>query len=203
MTAATLIRGGHLVTMNETREVLRADLRMDRGKIVEIGVGLAPSKGGEVVDASDCFVIPGIIQAHTHLCQTLFRGLAMILSCSPGSRRKSGPWKMPMMKRAFARRLRWVCSKCNVGTTAILDMGSVRLHHVVFEEAQRSGMRYWGGNCLMDKKSTSGPLFRDTQQTLAYCTELVEEWHQRTPLIQYAIAPASPSRAAKKCSKVP
>jgi 5-methylthioadenosine/S-adenosylhomocysteine deaminase len=58
-------------------------------------------------------------------------------------------------------------------------------------------MRYWGGNCLMDKKSTSGPLFRETQETLNYCNELAEEWHNRTRLIQYAISP----RFAISCSE--
>jgi cytosine/adenosine deaminase-related metal-dependent hydrolase len=76
-------------------------------------------------------------------------------------------------------------------------MGTVRLHEVVFAEAEFSGMRYWGGPCLMDLKSASGPLHRATEESLAYCEELIEKWHRKTPLLNFAVSP----RFAISCSE--
>ncbi len=92
------------------------------------------------------------------------------------------------------------------GTTSILDMGTVRLHECVFAEAEQSGMRYWGGNCLMDLKATSGPLYREREDSLAYSLKLIKDWHKKTPLLQYAISPrfaiSCSDRILKVCAKI-
>ena len=72
------------------------------------------------------------------------------------------PERAPRLRQRDLRRRGILLEMQLLGTTAILDMGTVRFHEIVFEEAERSGMRYWGGNCLMDKKSNSGPLYRPT-----------------------------------------
>ncbi len=49
-------------------------------RVAEVGAGEPPSsrlaQAGELIDASGCAVMPGMTNAHTHLFQTLFRGLA-------------------------------------------------------------------------------------------------------------------------------
>ncbi len=49
-------------------------------RVAEVGAGEPPSsrqaQAGEVIDAAGCAVMPGMTNAHTHLFQTLFRGLA-------------------------------------------------------------------------------------------------------------------------------
>ncbi len=186
----TLISDAQLVTMNERREVLHADLRIENGKIVEIGHGLVPRGDEKRVSAKGCFVIPGLIQAHTHLCQTLFRGLADDLELLDWLQKKIWPLEKAHTEESLraSAQIGLMEMQC-LGTTAILDMGTVALHHVVFEEAERSGMRYWGGNCLMDIKATSGPLYRERVESLNYCAQLIREWHLKTPLLQYAVSP--------------
>ena len=196
----TLIRGGRIVTMNSKREVFDGDLRFDEktGEIIEVGQALEPRKGEAAVDARDTFVIPGLIQAHTHLCQVLFRGLADDLELLDWLQEKIWP-----MERAHNETSLKLSAQLGLiemqllGTTAILDMGTVRNHHIVFTEAERSGMRYWGGNCLMDLKATSGPLYLSTEETLKECEKLIRDWHRKTPLLQYAISP----RFAISCSE--
>ncbi|SFB51647.1 dihydropyrimidinase [Rhizobium sp. NFR07] len=58
---ATVIKNGTIVTADLT---YRADVKIDGGKIVEIGPDL---KGDEVLDASGCYVMPGGIDPHVHL----------------------------------------------------------------------------------------------------------------------------------------
>ena len=187
---ATLIRGGRIVTMNPKRQVLDGDLRFRDGFIVEIGKNLKVGAQEQLIDASDCFVIPGLIQTHTHLVQTLFRGMADDLELLDWLKKKIWPFESNHTENSIRASAALGLMEMQLsGTTSILDMGTVRLHEYVFAEAERSGMRYWGGNCLMDLKSSSGPLWRATDEQLKYSEELIREWHNKNSLLQYAVSP--------------
>lgn len=56
-----IIKGGTVVTADLSYD---ADVRVENGVITEIGQNLT---GGEVLDASGCYVMPGGIDPHTHL----------------------------------------------------------------------------------------------------------------------------------------
>lgn len=187
---STLIRNGTIVTMNRKRQILRGDLRFENGEIQEIGQNLEEKSGESVVDAGGAFVIPGLIQTHTHLVQTLFRGWADDLELLDWLQKKIWPYEQAHNESSIRAGARLgILEMQLLGTTSILDMGTVRLHEHVFEEAEASHMRYWGGNCLMDFKSASGPLYRPTADTLAYCEELIQEWHGKNGRIEYAVSP--------------
>jgi len=185
----TLIRNAVIVTMNKKRDVIHGDLRMDGSTIKEIGK-LTPKSGEETVDAGGGFVIPGLIQAHTHLIQTLFRGWADDLELLDWLQKKIWPMEHAHNEASARASARIGLLEMQLlGTTSILDMGSVRHHEHVFAEVEQSGMRYWGGNCLMDLKSASGPLYRETEDTLAYSEHLIKAWHKKNSLLQYAVSP--------------
>jgi 5-methylthioadenosine/S-adenosylhomocysteine deaminase len=187
---STLIRGGTVVTMNAKRQVLDGDVRVRKGEIVEIGKDLRIGPNEEVVNAAECLVIPGLIQTHVHLCQTLFRGLADDLQLLDWLKKKIWPLESAHNENSLRASARLGLLEMHLsGTTSILDMGTTRLHEVIFTEAENSGMRYWGGNCLMDMKATSGPLFRSTEDSLKYSEKLIQTWHKKTPLLQYAVSP--------------
>lgn len=59
-----IIANGTIVTASET---YAADIRIDGERISHIGKGIAASPGDEVIDASGLLVMPGGIDAHTHL----------------------------------------------------------------------------------------------------------------------------------------
>jgi dihydropyrimidinase len=60
----TLIRNGTVVTARETRA---ADVRIESGRITEVGPKLPANPGDHAIDASGTYVMPGGIDAHTHL----------------------------------------------------------------------------------------------------------------------------------------
>lgn len=64
MTQQFLIQNGTLILPEGE---LRADLRVAEERIHSIGVGLLPEPGEEVVDASGCVVLPGLVDPHTHI----------------------------------------------------------------------------------------------------------------------------------------
>ena len=74
-----LITGGTVVTMNPDYDVLYdGAVVIKDGAIEAVGptdeIGQA-YKAGEVVDCEGKLVIPGLVNAHTHIPMTLFRGL--------------------------------------------------------------------------------------------------------------------------------
>lgn len=62
-----LVRAGNLFDSEAGRMVGPRDLLIRGERVVEVGRGLAPPDGATVVDLSRCSVIPGLIDAHTHL----------------------------------------------------------------------------------------------------------------------------------------
>lgn len=76
-----LIRGGTALTLSPgTGEILeRADIGIARGRIVfarQRGTGPPPPDAPDVIEAGGFLVMPGLVNTHTHLPMTCFRGMA-------------------------------------------------------------------------------------------------------------------------------
>ncbi len=76
-----LVHGGAVVTVDDAGTVHDPGWVYVRGnRVAEVGAGEPPAgrhrQAAQVIDAQGCAVMPGMTNAHTHLFQTLFRGLA-------------------------------------------------------------------------------------------------------------------------------
>jgi dihydropyrimidinase len=58
-----IVKNGTVVTATDTYQ---ADVGISNGKVAQIGTGLA-ADGARIVDATDCYVMPGGVDVHTHL----------------------------------------------------------------------------------------------------------------------------------------
>ena len=78
MTARTLIKGGFVVSMDDTiGDRPSTDVLVEDGRIVAIDRDLenAPgAAGAEVIDATGCIVAPGFVDTHRHLWESTLRG---------------------------------------------------------------------------------------------------------------------------------
>lgn len=70
-----LLTNGTLLNLIPCR-VDRADLRVQNGDIIAAAKNLQPQKGEETVDLSGKYIMPGMVNAHTHLYSALARGMA-------------------------------------------------------------------------------------------------------------------------------
>jgi len=61
-----LIKNGNIKTM-EGPDILGGDILIEDGKIKKIGKNIEAEGEVEIVDASDCLVVPGLIDGHCHL----------------------------------------------------------------------------------------------------------------------------------------
>jgi len=64
-----------VVSQDAGRRVLRADVRVEGGRFVHVGPR-APTEGAEVLDGHGLAVVPGFINAHTHVAMAPLRGIA-------------------------------------------------------------------------------------------------------------------------------
>lgn len=71
----TLLRGGTVITMDAQGDLLRGDVLITGDTITAIEPVIA-ADDAQVVDATGCIVIPGLINAHMHTWQTALRGVA-------------------------------------------------------------------------------------------------------------------------------
>src|SRR3954454_18185063 len=148
--SSLLIRGGTVLTMNDAWEVIEGDVSIRDGRIAAVGANLSGAHD-RIVEARGGYVLPGLIQTHIHLCQTLFRGYADDLALMDWLRTRVWPMEAahtPDSLRAAARlaTTELLCS----GTTAVLTMETVHDTDVVFEAVAESGLRATIGKCMMD-----------------------------------------------------
>jgi cytosine/adenosine deaminase-related metal-dependent hydrolase len=73
--ARTLIRGATVITLDALGDLPRADVLVTGDSITEIAPTIQ-ADDAQVVDATGCIVIPGLVNAHMHTWQTALRGLA-------------------------------------------------------------------------------------------------------------------------------
>ena len=144
------------------------------------------------MDISGCVVTPGLVQAHVHLCQTLFRGLAEEQRLLEWLRERIWPLEAahdPASIHASARL--GLADLLLGGTTAVLDMGTVHHTDAVFEAAAESGIRYTGGKALMDAgDDVPAELIEPTAQALRDNDRLADTWHETEGgRLRYAYSP--------------
>ena len=170
-----LLRGGTVAIMDAARTVRRADVLVDGGRIVRIG-RVKPPRGTRIVDCAGKAVLPGLIQAHVHLCQTLFRNQADGLDLMDWLEQRILPYEAAHDERslAFSARL-GIAELLLGGTTSVLDMATVHHTEAVLRAAEESGIRYTGGKCLMD--AGSGPLPENGASALREAESLGRKWH--------------------------
>ena len=65
-----LIKNGTLLTLNISDEILEGDILIEDDRIKKIGKNIVPPPHTKILEAKECWVFPGFIQTHVHLCPT-------------------------------------------------------------------------------------------------------------------------------------
>ena len=177
----TLLRGGVVVTCDPGDRVLAADVLVQGDRIARVGgraSGTAPGTPSRVLDARGCAVMPGFVQAHVHLCQTLMRGAADDLPLLEWLRTRVWPMEAAHDERSLAASAELgLVEVALAGTTTILDMGAVRGHDAVMDACVRSGLRALSGKAMMDSgDGVPAGLRESTRDSLRESERLASTW---------------------------
>ncbi len=145
-----LVRGGTILTLNDRWDVIEGDVSIRDGRIAAIGSNLT-GHHDRVVEARGGYILPGLIQTHIHLCQTLFRGYADDLKLMDWLRTRVWPMEAAHTPDTLRAATRLATTELlSSGTTSVLTMETVHDTDVVFEEVDASGLRATIGKCMMD-----------------------------------------------------
>jgi len=121
---SVVLRGAVLLPMIESARPIEADLVISGSRISAIGPGAAAPSDAEVLDRRGHYVMPGLVQTHVHLVQTVFRGLAEDLTLLDWLRRRVWPLEAAHDEQTIRASMRLGLLELLLsGTTTVLDMG--------------------------------------------------------------------------------
>lgn len=192
-----------MVTLDPARRILDADVRVADGRIAGVtprgrGARRRPAGADRHIDCTGFVIIPGLVQAHIHLCQSLFRGLADDLALEDWLARRIWPLEAAHTRDSiYWSAMLGAAELLLGGTTAILDMETVRHTGAAFEALEDIGLRATAGKCLMDAADAYPGLRESTDRALTEAADLCDRWHGAAGgRLRYCYAP----RFAPSCT---
>jgi 5-methylthioadenosine/S-adenosylhomocysteine deaminase len=195
----TLIHNATIVTMNDALDIVEGAVSVRDGRIVSVGP--EPSEPHEtVIDAHGDYLLPGFIQTHVHLCQTLFRGYADDMPLLEWLRRRVWPMEASHTPDTLRASARLAASELLLsGTTTVLTMETVHDTDVVFDTVDHIGLRAVIGKCMMDSdREVPRRLQERTRESIDESVALRKRWDGKAGgRLRAAFAP----RFAVSCSR--
>jgi len=184
-----LISGGRILVMDEKNHIIRnGAVAIEGEKIIAVGEKEDIEKlytSGEVIDARESLVMPGLVNCHNHAPMTYFRGLADDLELMDWLNNYIFPAEAMFVNEEFSYLggLLACAEMIKSGTTTFCDM-------YIFEDevaraAKKAGMRCLVGEVLFDFPS---PNFKTPEEGLMYSEFLIQKW-ANDPLVNILVEP--------------
>ena len=191
-TVDLIIRGGTIVTMDGSRRVIdNGAVAVKDGRVMDVGK-TADIEGKyaarEIINGTGKVVIPGLVNGHTHVPMTLFRGIADDLDLQEWLTKYIFPAEAKNVTEDFVRvgtRL-GLAEMIRSGTTTYCDM--YYFEDAIADETFKAGMRGVLGETVIDFPVADN---KTNAEAMAYVERFVKHW-QGNALIVPAIAPHAP-----------
>jgi len=174
----TIIRNATIVTMNDRLDIIDGDVRVRAGRIASIGGNIEASGNERILDAAGGYLLPGFVQTHIHLCQTLFRGSADDMPLLEWLKKRVWPMEAAHTPATLRASVRLAAAELLLsGTTSVLTMETVHDTDVVFETLVETSLRASVGKCMMDGSGEAPPrLQEDTRRSIDESLALKKRW---------------------------
>ena len=150
--SSILIYNGPVITVNDRSDTFeRGYILIEGDRISAVGEGAAPaeiiSRATEIIDADGCVVMPGMINGHVHLQQTLVRGMSDDGGVMPWVFNIAFPVYMKMTaEEIYLAELTGIVENLRGGATAVTNNLTVRPSADAFDACLKagkdSGIRY-------------------------------------------------------------
>ena len=170
---------------------------IDQHKIVAVGTASEIAKqytGRETIDARGKAILPGFVNAHTHVPMTLFRGIADDRDLMDWLQHYIFPAEAKNVTPEFVKwgtRLAAV-EMIESGTTTFADM--YYFESDIARETKRAGLRAVAGETVLDFPA---PDNKTWDAAMAYVRKYITDWKD-DPLITPAIAPHAPFTVSRE-----
>ena len=187
-----IIRGGTIVTMDGSRRVIEnGGVAIKGGRIVAVDDTADIDRkyvAREVINGTGKVIIPGLINGHTHVPMTLFRGIADDLDLQEWLTKYIFPAEAKNVTEDFVRvgtRL-GLAEMIRSGTTTYCDM--YYFEDAIADETFKAGVRGVLGETVIDFPVADNKTY---EAGLAYSEKFIQKW-KGNALIVPAIAPHAP-----------
>jgi 5-methylthioadenosine/S-adenosylhomocysteine deaminase len=186
------IVGGTIVSMDKDRRIIGdGAIVVQKGKIVKIGKRTDVMKNlrpKQIIDATGKVIVPGLINTHTHVPMTLFRGIADDLDLNEWLTKYIFPAEGKNVTEDFVRvgTQLGLAEFIRGGTTTFCDM--YYFEDAIADETSKAGMRAVLGETLIDFPVPDNKTFAEA---ITYTEKFVKKW-QKSSLIVPAVAPHAP-----------
>lgn len=187
-----LIKNAQIITMNKEEEIITGDIHIVDDRIKNIGPNLNVLQPDKIIDATRKTVIPGFVQTHIHLCQTVFRGQGDDLELMDWLKQRIWPLEAAHDEESiYYSAMLGIGELIQSGTTTIVDMETVHHTEYAFKAIAESGIRALSGKVMMDKgDEVPLPLQENTVRSIRESVDLLEKWHNYDEgRIKYAFSP--------------
>ncbi|NLH38492.1 MAG: 8-oxoguanine deaminase [Elusimicrobia bacterium] len=203
-----MIKNGYVFTADENRkEIKDCDIYIEGPEIKKVEKNIN-DKADYVIDAKNCVVIPGLVNTHHHLYQTLTRNIPAVQDA------KLFDWLCYLYEIWRNMDEDWVSASTKVGLGELLLTGcttssdhlylfpqksSPYLVDVEVESAKEIGMRFVATRGSMSKGKKDGGLppddvIQDEETIMEDCERVVKKYHssENFSMVNIALAPCSP-----------
>lgn len=197
----TILTGGTVITMNKQFDLfVDGAVAIEGKKIVAVGNKdeiAAAYEADEVLHCEGQYILPGLVNAHTHVPMTLLRGLADDLRLDVWLMGYIMPTEREFVSPEFCRLgTQLACAEMiRGGVTAFADM----YYHEseVAQATAEAGLRGVLGQTILKFPSPDAESY---EESLEYTRRFIEKWHGHE-LITPAVAPHAPYSSTKELLK--
>lgn len=200
--ADILIVGGTVVTMDDKMRVIEdGAVVIKDGKIALVGERKSTTynlKAKQTINAKGKVIIPGLINTHTHIPMTVFRGIADDLDLQEWLTKYIFPAEAKNVDENLVRvgtRL-GLAEMIRGGTTTFCDM--YYFEDAIADETAKAGVRGVLGETLIDFPAPDNKTF---DEAMTYTEKFVKKW-QNHSLIVPAVAPHAPYTVSEEHLKM-
>lgn len=187
-----LIKNAIIVAINKNKDIFyNTDILIKDDKISQISSNIE-ANADKIIDASGKIILPGFVQTHVHLCQSLFRGLSENRELLYWLRERIWPLEAAHNEEStYYSALLGIGELLSGGTTTILDMGGVNHVEQNFRAIKESGIRAVCGKSMMDcGEGVPENILEKTKTSIDESMALYHKWNgTENNRIQYAFAP--------------
>ncbi len=188
-----LIKNGLILTMDNNKRKFLGNIGISDDKIETISEEPLDEKYfDKILDAKGLVVMPGFVQPHIHLCQSLFRGTADDLELLDWLKLRIWPQEGAHDEESIYWSA-WlgIGELLKGGTTSIVDMETVHYTDNAIQAIYESGIRAITGKVMMDYGSdVPKSLMESKDFSIDESTRLLNKWHQKdSGRIEYAFTP--------------
>ena len=178
-----LIKKAVILTQNKKREQLRGDIYIDDQDIVQVSEKSISTEADFKIDGKNKLVLPGLINTHTHIPMTLFRGYGddMILKKWLEERIWPAEAKLNSKYIEIGAQL-GLLEMIGSGTTTYLDM--YFFEDTIGNVTEKAGVRGFLGFAMIDFDT---PEYAN-KDLFFQCERFIKKW-EKNDLIKPVVAP--------------